>query len=63
MSSVASSMIGAPNRVTYGADKEGVFGQTKAIAAVYAGSGMGCNAICLGTVKTSSLKARMSVQG
>ena len=56
-------MIGAPNRVTYGANKEGVFGQTKAIAAVYAGSGISCNAICPGSVKTPSLKARMSAQG
>ncbi len=63
MSSVASSVIGAPNRFGYGATKAGVIGLTKAIAADFAGQGIRCNAICPGTVDTPSLEDRMSAQG
>ncbi len=63
MSSVASSVIGAPNRFAYGASKAGVIGLTKAIASDFAGQGIRCNAICPGTVDTPSLKGRMSAQG
>lgn len=63
MSSVASSVIGAPNRFAYGATKAGVIGLTKAIAADYVGKGIRCNAICPGTVDTPSLHDRMSAQG
>lgn len=63
MSSVASSVTGAPNRFAYGATKAGVIGLTKAIAADYVAKNIRCNAICPGTVDTPSLHGRMSAQG
>lgn len=63
MSSVASSVIGAPNRFAYGASKAGVIGLTKAIAADFVGQGIRCNAICPGTVDSPSLQERMQAQG
>lgn len=63
MSSVASSVVGAPNRFAYGATKAGVIGLTKAIASDYAARNIRCNAICPGTVDTPSLQERMSAQG
>lgn len=63
MSSVASSVTGAPNRFAYGATKAGVIGMTKAIAADFVGQNIRCNAICPGTVDTPSLQGRMAAQG
>lgn len=63
MSSVASSITGAPNRFVYGATKAAVIGMTKSIAADYVGRGIRCNAICPGTVDTPSLHQRMKNQG
>ena len=63
MSSVASSVTGAPNRFAYGASKAGVIGLTKAIAADYVDKNIRCNAICPGTVDTPSLHGRMAAQG
>jgi 2-keto-3-deoxy-L-fuconate dehydrogenase len=63
MSSVASSIKGAPNRFVYGASKAAVIGLTKALAADFVTKGIRCNAICPGTVETPSLYDRMRAQG
>lgn len=63
MSSVASSVIAAPNRFSYGVTKAAVIGMTKAIAADYVTQGIRCNAICPGTVESPSLQDRMRAQG
>jgi 2-keto-3-deoxy-L-fuconate dehydrogenase len=63
MSSVASSIKGAPNRFVYGTTKAAVIGLTKAIAADFVGKGVRCNAICPGTIETPSLHDRMAAQG
>lgn len=60
MSSVASSIKGAPNRFVYGATKAAVIGLTRAVAADYAAAGIRCNAICPGTVDTPSLRERVA---
>lgn len=59
MSSVASSIIAAPNRFVYGATKAAVIGMTKAIAADFITQGIRCNAICPGTIESPSLEQRM----
>jgi 2-keto-3-deoxy-L-fuconate dehydrogenase len=63
MSSVASSVTGAPNRFVYGATKAAIIGMTKSIAADFIARGIRCNAICPGTVDTPSLHERMAAQG
>jgi 2-keto-3-deoxy-L-fuconate dehydrogenase len=63
MSSVASSVIAAPNRFVYGATKAGVIGITKAIAADFVTQGIRCNAICPGTVESPSLEQRLRDTG
>ncbi len=63
MSSVVSSIKGAPNRFVYGTTKAAVIGLTKAIAADFVGKGIRCNAICPGTIETPSLHNRMAEQG
>lgn len=63
MSSVASSIIGVPNRFVYGVTKAAVIGLTKAIASDYVKDGIRCNAICPGTVHTPSLDERLRASG
>lgn len=63
MSSVASSVIAAPNRFVYGTTKAGVVGMTRAIAADFVGQGIRCHAICPGTVESPSLDERMHELG
>lgn len=62
MSSVASSVIGVPNRFVYGASKGAVIGLTRSVAADFGGKGIRCNAIAPGTVETPSLGERMRAQ-
>ena len=63
ISSVASSVIGAPNRFIYGASKAAVIGLTKSIASDFVTRGLRCNAICPGTVESPSLEDRLSNTG
>lgn len=63
MSSVASSIKGAPNRFIYGATKAAVIGLTKSVAADFVTRGIRCNAICPGTVQTPSLDERIAALG
>ncbi len=62
ISSVASSIKGAPNRFVYGASKAAIIGMTKAVAADFITQGIRCNAICPGTVESPSWQARVSNQ-
>ncbi len=59
ISSVVSSIIGAPNRFIYGLTKAAVIGLTKSISVEYVKSGIRCNCICPGTVDTPSLHQRL----
>lgn len=63
MSSVASSVIAAPNRFVYGATKAAVIGMTKSIAGDFVAKGVRCNAICPGTVESPSLHERLRATG
>ena len=63
MSSIVSSLKGAPNRFAYATTKAAVIGLTKAIAADFVTKGVRCNAICPGTVETPSLGERMASSG
>lgn len=63
MSSVASSVKGAPNRCVYGTTKAAVVGLTKAVSADFLPKGVRCNAVCPGTVDTPSLRGRVAAQG
>lgn len=63
MSSVVSSVTGAPNRFVYGASKAAVIGLTKAVAADFVTQGIRCNAVCPGTVESPSLEDRLTATG
>ena len=63
MSSVCSSVIGAPNRFIYGTSKAAVIGLTKSVAVEYIKQGIRCNAICPGTVDSPSLHERLRATG
>lgn len=63
MSSVASSLLGVPDRFAYGTTKAAVIGLTRSIAADYAKDHIRCNAICPGTVQTPSLDERLHALG
>lgn len=63
MSSVASSLVGVPNRFAYGTSKAAVIGLTKSVAAEYVTRGIRCNAICPGTVQSPSLDERLAATG
>ncbi|MCS6765875.1 MAG: SDR family oxidoreductase [Candidatus Protistobacter heckmanni] len=59
MSSAASSIKGAPNRLAYSASKAAVLGLTRAMAADTIAQGVRCNAICPGTIQSPSLDGRI----
>lgn len=63
VASVASSILGVPNRFAYGATKAGLIGLTKSVAADFVAQGIRCNAICPGTVQSPSLDARLAATG
>tara|TARA_B100000963_G_C22577637_1_gene649263 strand:- start:186 stop:944 length:759 start_codon:yes stop_codon:yes gene_type:complete len=63
MSSVASSVIGAPNRFIYGTTKAAVLGLTNSVARDYSTTGVRCNAICPGTVDSPSLHEKLRATG
>ena len=63
MASVASSVIGVPNRFAYGASKAAVIGLTKSVAFDFVSKGIRCNAIAAGTIDSPSLRDRMRAQG
>lgn len=63
VASVASSVLGVPNRCAYGASKAAVIGLTKSVAADFVTQGVRCNAICPGTVESPSLEERMRATG
>jgi len=63
IASVASSVMGIPNRFAYGASKAAVIGLTKGIAADFVTQGITCNCICPGTVQSPSLDERIAAFG
>lgn len=60
VSSVVSSVKGAPNRFVYGTTKAAIIGLTKGIAVDFVTGGIRCNAICPGTVDTPSIQGRIA---
>jgi len=63
IASVASSVMGVPNRFVYSASKAAAIGITKAVAADFVTRGIRCNAICPGTVDSPSLHERLAESG
>ena len=63
IASVASSILGAPNRCVYGASKAAILGLTRSVAVDYVKQGIRCNAICPGTVDSPSLHERLRATG
>eukprot|EP00092_Neocalanus_flemingeri_P035691 GFUD01038859.1.p1 GENE.GFUD01038859.1~~GFUD01038859.1.p1 ORF type:complete len:249 (-),score=79.74 GFUD01038859.1:122-868(-) len=60
MSSVCSSIKGAPNRFAYGTTKAAVIGLTKSLSADLVTRHVRVNAICPGTVETPSWHGRVN---
>ncbi|MGH6892186.1 MAG: SDR family oxidoreductase, partial [Dongiaceae bacterium] len=63
IASIASSIVGVPNRFISGAKKAGLIGLTKSVAVDFVTKGIRCNAICPGTVETPSLGERIKALG
>ena len=63
MSSVASTLKGAPSRYVYGITKAAVIGLTKSVATDVITQGVRCNCICPGTVESPSLHDRLRATG
>ncbi|XP_012934554.1 3-hydroxybutyrate dehydrogenase type 2 [Aplysia californica] len=62
MSSVVSSIKGAPNRFVYAATKAAVIGMSKSLAVDFVDHKIRVNSVCPGTVDTPSLRGRMAAQ-
>ena len=63
ISSVASSIMGIPNRASYGATKAAMIGLVKSVAADYVAKQIRCNAVCPGTILSPSLEQRIEALG
>lgn len=63
ISSVASSIMGIPNRASYGATKAAMIGLMKSVAADYVSKQIRCNAVCPGTILSPSLEQRIEALG
>ncbi len=63
IASVASSLMGVPNRFVYAASKAAVIGLTKSVAKDFVTKGIRCNCICPGTVDSPSLHERLKATG
>lgn len=63
IASVASTIMGVPNRFVYGATKAAVIGLTKAVARDFIEEGIRCNCICPATVDSPSLHERLRATG
>lgn len=63
VASVASSLKGVPNRVSYMSSKAAVIGLTKSIAFDYMAAGIRANALCPGSVDSPSLHERAKRTG
>lgn len=63
ISSVVSSIIGAPDRFVYGATKAAIIGMTKSVATDFVARRIRVNAICPGTVDSPSLHERLRRTG
>ncbi len=63
VASVASSLKGVPNRVSYMSSKAAVIGFTKSIAFDYMAQGIRANTICPGSVDSPSLHERAHALG
>ena len=61
VSSAASNVKGAPNRLIYGTTKAALNGFVKAMAMDYVKKGIRCNAILPGTVETPSWEGRVNM--
>lgn len=63
IASVASSVMGVPNRFIYGTSKSAVIGLTKSVARDFIARGIRCNCIAPGTVDSPSLHDRLRATG
>lgn len=63
IASVASSVMGVPNRFAYSTSKAAVVGLTKSVARDYVARNITCNCIAPGTVDTPSLHERLHATG
>ena len=63
IASVASSLMGVPNRFVYGTSKAAVIGLTKSVARDCINDAIRCNCIAPGTVDSPSLHDRLRATG